>query len=129
MGAPGPTKCISTLTRPSPSVRNALAGTPYRLIEAKDGFAGLRIAAAEHPGAIILDLLMPGMSGFEVLRKLREDPATRDIPVIVHTATTLTDEEKALLSAGAAAVIPKSPHSHEDAVMRVREALLQDERA
>jgi len=98
------------------------------VLEAGDGPTGLRLAA-ERPGAIILDLLMPGMSGFEVLDRLKSDPATRDIPVIVHTGTTLTQEERERLSSAAEAVVLKSAISHEEAVRRVREALVGEEQA
>lgn len=104
-------------------VRTALGGTPFRLIEAADGPTGLWQAEESHPGAIILDLTMPGMSGFEVLHRLKANPATASIPVIIHTANVLSEEDKDRLLAGARAVIQKSPASHEEAVRHVREAL------
>ncbi len=68
------------------------------LLPALDGKKGLTLAHSEHPDAILLDLLMPGMSGFEVLEKLRADVETADIPVIVLTAKDVTREERKLLS-------------------------------
>ncbi len=50
---------------------------------AKDGEEGLATAAREKPDLILLDLLLPKVDGFEVLRKLREDPATKTLPVII----------------------------------------------
>jgi len=67
------------------------------LLAAYDGRQGLTMACSEHPDAILLDLLMPGMSGFEVLEALRADAETADIPVIVLTARDVTEEERALL--------------------------------
>ncbi len=59
----------------------------YRVLEAADGAAGLTLAHAENPDCILLDLTMPGLSGFEVLERLAANPRTREIPVIILTAT------------------------------------------
>ena len=53
--------------------------------------------ASKSPRGILLDLRMPGMSGFEVLRELKADPATRDIPVVIMTSKMLTREERDIL--------------------------------
>ena len=58
-----------------------------RLLEAPDGTTGLALARREKPDCILLDLTMPGLSGFEVLEQLEADPGMREIPVIVMTAT------------------------------------------
>lgn len=58
-----------------------------RLLEAPDGTTGLALARREKPDCILLDLTMPGLSGFEVLERLEADPGMREIPVIVMTAT------------------------------------------
>ena len=75
-------------------VRNHLAGAPFVVTETGDPVQGLREARAERPDVIVLDLAMPEMSGFEVLDRLKEDPATMEIPVVVLTSKTLTDEEQ-----------------------------------
>jgi DNA-binding response OmpR family regulator len=62
----------------------------------------------ELPDAILLDLMMPGMSGFDLLELLRADPATRDVPVIVLTAKPLNEREWAHLNAAAQTVIKKT---------------------
>jgi len=69
----------------------------YRVVSASDGEEGLALIRRERPGLVILDLLMPETDGFTVLERLRADPATTDIPVIVFTAKTLTKEEAARL--------------------------------
>jgi len=79
-------------------VRNHLAGAPFVVSEARDPVQGLREARAERPDVIVLDLAMPEMSGFEVLDRLKEDPATMEIPVVVLTSKTLTDEERRRLA-------------------------------
>jgi two-component system alkaline phosphatase synthesis response regulator PhoP/two-component system response regulator VicR len=58
----------------------------YQVLTAYDGVEALEQVAKENPDMIILDVMMPRMDGFEVLKKLQADPKTRDIPVIMLTA-------------------------------------------
>jgi DNA-binding response OmpR family regulator len=58
----------------------------YRPILAEDGEAGLRLAREQHPDVMLLDLMLPDINGFDVCRRLRTDPATRLIPVVMLTA-------------------------------------------
>jgi CheY-like chemotaxis protein len=69
-----------------------LQGAGMRVVTASGGVEALRLAKALHPAAITLDVLMPEMDGWEVLRELKRDPETRDIPVIMATMTD--DREK-----------------------------------
>jgi signal transduction histidine kinase/DNA-binding response OmpR family regulator len=64
-----------------------LQGAGVRVVTASDGQEALNLARTLHPAAITLDVLMPGMDGWEVLRELKGDPATRDIPVLMVTMT------------------------------------------
>lgn len=93
-------------------LKNALAPTRLPVAEAPNGTEGLRRAHEEKPSAIILDLGMPELDGFTVLEKLKADPETRDIPVIIHTARLLSEAERLRLAA-AAAIIPKENPSPE----------------
>jgi putative two-component system response regulator len=80
----------------------------YRVRAAVSGAAALRIAASEpRPDLILLDVMMPGMDGYEVLARLREDPATRDTPVIFVTAMDATEDEQHGLDLGAVDYITK----------------------
>jgi len=63
-----------------------LAAEGYRVLTAPEGETGLRRAIAEKPDLILLDIMMPKMSGFEVCRKLKADPSTAHIPIIMVTA-------------------------------------------
>lgn len=56
------------------------------VLEARDGPAGLEIARRERPDVILLDVMMPGLDGWNVAEELLEDPSTRDIPVVFLTA-------------------------------------------
>ena len=70
---------------------------PVEVQLAEDGVAALAGVAAEPPDLILLDIMMPRMSGFEVCKKLKSDPATRDIPVIMVTALDgLADIQRAV---------------------------------
>ncbi len=68
-------------------------------LPAYDGDQGLAMAHSEHPDAIFLDLMLPGMNGIETLEKLRADPATADIPVVIITSKTVSVQERATISA------------------------------
>ena len=59
----------------------ALKRAGHDVLEAEGGDAGLKLATAQHPDAIVLDLVMPDLSGWDVIRRLRADAATADIPV------------------------------------------------
>ncbi len=65
-----------------------LVGEGYAVTEAPDGKQGLQLAARDEPDVVLLDLVMPGESGLEVLHKLKDGTATRDIPVIVVSGHT-----------------------------------------
>ena len=88
-------------------VRNHLAGAPFVVTETADPVQGLRDARADRPDFIVLDLVMPEMSGFDVLARLKEDPVTMDIPVVVLTSKTLTDEERRRLAPHARRIVSK----------------------
>ena len=67
-------------------VRYNLERAGFRVSAATDGEEGLRALFASRPDAVVLDLMLPGRSGLEVLRELRGEPTTRDLPVVVLTA-------------------------------------------
>jgi signal transduction histidine kinase/CheY-like chemotaxis protein len=104
-------------------LKGLLASMPYQVIEAEDGEEGLKLALAERPRAIILDLVMPKMDGFETLERLRSDPTTKDIPVIVNTSSRLDEERSAELKAKACAILSKESRSREAALSALQEAL------
>jgi two-component system, NtrC family, sensor kinase len=71
-----------------------LAHASYRTVAADNGETGLRLAREEQPDVILLDVMMPGLSGYDVARRLKQDEATRNIPIIMVTA--LDDQESRL---------------------------------
>ena len=69
----------------------------YEILSATDGAAGIAMAAAERPDLILMDLNLPEIDGWEAARRLKADPATRDIPIIALSAHAMAgDREKAL---------------------------------
>lgn len=76
----------------STAIRNILAfllrGRGYRVVECADGQEALDRARSEPPDAVLLDVMMPGMTGFDVCQALKSDPATRGIPVMILTGVT-----------------------------------------
>jgi two-component system alkaline phosphatase synthesis response regulator PhoP len=76
-----------------------LESLPCRLSSARDGLEAIEAIQRERPDLVLLDVMMPKMSGFEVCRKLKSDPATRDIVVIMVTALhEVGDHERAVES-------------------------------
>jgi CheY-like chemotaxis protein len=67
-------------------VSTTLSGPDYRIVEARDGDEACALALVENPDLLILDWMMPGKSGIEVIETLRAEPALRDVPVIMLTA-------------------------------------------
>src|SRR5262249_29131208 len=78
-------------------LRNILGETNSRFVEAAGAKEGLAKAREGRPDAVILDLAMPDLSGFEVLRRLKDDPHTAAIPVIVYTSRVLGTGEREML--------------------------------
>ncbi|MGA7080723.1 MAG: response regulator [Terriglobales bacterium] len=85
----------------------ALSRAGYQVSTAADGEEALQVANAQLPDVILLDMMLPKISGPEVLKALKGNPATMDIPVIVLTSLSQKNEEK-LLQEGAAAYFEKS---------------------
>ena len=78
-----------------------LSAEYYEVLTASNGPSGLIVAAQERPDIILLDVMMPGMDGFEVCRRLKDDPLTRHIPVVLVTALDGRQDRIAGLDAGA----------------------------
>ena len=89
------------------ATERALTNAGYLVSTASDGEEALRVANDQLPDIILLDMMLPKISGPNVLKALKENPATMHIPVIVLTSLSQKNEEK-LISEGAAAYFEKS---------------------
>ena len=77
-----------------------LAAAGYSIRQARTGEEGLRLARAEPPALILMDLRLPGLDGYDALRGLRGDPRTAHIPIVALTAQAMTGDKEAALAAG-----------------------------
>ena len=89
------------------AVQRALTGAGYTVRTANHGEVGLRTARETQPDLIVLDLVLPTISGLDVLKALKKDAITKSIPVIVLAALSEPTKEE-LLNEGAAACVEKS---------------------
>lgn len=85
----------------------------YEVIAANAGNQAIAKANSDHPDLIILDVMMPDMNGYEVCRRLRGNPSTKAIPIIMFTAKTLIDDKVAGFEAGADDYLTKPTHPAE----------------
>lgn len=81
-------------------LKNRLTRAGYTLLVARDGAAGVAMAAAERPDLILMDLSLPVMDGWEATRQIKSAPETRDIPVIALTSHAMVGEREKALAAG-----------------------------
>lgn len=98
---------------------DALAGTGHQLLVAEDGEDALEQTTHGLPDLILLDVMMPGIDGYETCRRLKARAETRDIPVIFMTALHDTAEKVKAFDAGAVDYITK-PIQHEEALARIQ---------
>src|SRR4029079_1677428 len=75
--------------------------------EASNGIEGIRKACESKPEVILLDLAMPGVSGYETLERLKAEPSIKDIPVIIVTSQILTEADRSRLMNNAFAIVGK----------------------
>jgi CheY-like chemotaxis protein len=102
----------------------------YTIERATDGVSGLEQAVSIRPDCIIIDILMPGLDGYQLVRALRGDPETADIPLVILTAVAQDTGQFSGFAAGADQYLtkPASPHSVIAAIEQAI-ALSQQERA
>jgi signal transduction histidine kinase len=98
---------------------DVLSEQGYRVAIAKNGETALQRVQSSEPNLILLDVMMPGIDGFETCQRLKANPATRDIPVIFMTALSDSVDQVKGLSLGAVDYITK-PIQHEEVLARIR---------
>jgi len=82
-------------------LRAVLEQDGYYVMEAYDGMTAIELAKAHQPDIILMDVIMPGLNGFQATRKIRKDPTTHSIPIIIISATEQPTEQFWLTKLGA----------------------------
>ncbi len=124
-GSPGHVLVVDDDDHARSVLRKALAGEGFEVDEAPHGRAALAWLARNRPDAIVLDLVMPEMDGFELVDELRRRPEWRDIPVVVVTAMDLSDADRRRLNGAVERVISKSGQSAADLLRGLGAALAE----
>jgi len=95
----------------------------YEMISALDGEIGLRLAEAKKPDLILLDLILPKIHGFDVLKKLKQAEGAKHIPVIVLTNLEGMRDVDMALELGATTYLVKAQYSLEEVVEKIKKAI------
>jgi signal transduction histidine kinase/DNA-binding response OmpR family regulator len=101
-------------------LQEVLRAAGYETQGVRSGKRALEVLANKAVGAILLDLLMPGMDGFEVIRHVRQEATLKELPILVMTGKNLTAEEAALLSHETQALLQKNGSWQEQLILEVR---------
>jgi len=107
-------------------VRQLFRNSQFRVVEASGGIEGAERIRFERPALVILDLMMPDKTGFEVLEELRSDPVTSQIPVVIHTSKSLGEEDRERFLNQRAILLPKSSQGRRSAMEAIRRVLNDD---
>ena len=124
-GGPSATASILVVDDEEPNrtlLRDPLEARGYSVAEAENGLQALEHIARQTPDVILLDLMMPGMNGFEVCRRLKGDPATAHVPILMVTALSDRKERLMGIEAGANDFLNK-PIDIQDVLLRVANAV------
>jgi two-component system, cell cycle response regulator DivK len=103
-------------------LRDLLSSAGYDMIEAEDGKAALVAVKAQRPDLVLMDIQLPLLDGYEATRRIKADPDTRHIPVIVVTSYALSHDEAKARAAGCDAYVTK-PYSPRQLLAKIREYL------
>jgi two-component system cell cycle response regulator DivK len=105
-------------------LRDLLTSVGYELVEATTGEEGVALAETARPDLILMDIQLPGLDGYEATRRIKANPALRQIPVIAVTSYALSGDEVKAREAGCDAYVSK-PFSPRALLAKVREFLPQ----
>ncbi len=95
----------------------------YEVISALNGETGIKSAKTKKPDLILLDLILPKLSGFDVLKQLKKDEETKDIPVIVLTNLEEVNDIEKAMELGATTYLVKANYSLKEVVDKIKGAL------
>jgi DNA-binding response OmpR family regulator len=95
----------------------------YEVVLALDGEIGLKLAKTERPDLILLDLILPKVHGFEVLKTLKKEEETKDIPVVTLTNLEGTEDVVKAIELGATAYLVKAQYTPKDVLEKIKKIL------
>ncbi len=104
-------------------ISRKLLSEGFKIEEAIDGEEGLAKAKEVKPDLILLDLILPGLDGFEVLRRIKDNPSTSSIPVLILSNLGQKDEIEKGLSLGAVDFLVKAHFTPEEIVAKMKDVL------
>ena len=105
------------------ALTEALVQDGYNVLNALDGLRGLEIARKEKPDLILLDIILPKMDGFEVLKKLKKDENVSEIPIIILTNLSDASDIQKTLDLGATTYLVKADFHLKDVLKKIEETL------
>jgi two-component system, cell cycle response regulator DivK len=103
-------------------LRDLLGNAGYELTEAENGEEAIAAVAKRRPDLILMDIQLPVLDGYEATRRIKADPATKSIPIIVVTSYALSGDEGKAREAGCDAYVTK-PYSPRQLLAKIREYL------
>jgi signal transduction histidine kinase/CheY-like chemotaxis protein/HAMP domain-containing protein len=107
-------------------IQEVISSAGYSALAAQGGPAAIEILQRSHPDAVLLDLVMPGIDGFQVLSHIKQNAALRDLPVFILTGKDLTKNEIGLLQRDAQAWFQKSDGWKQELLTRIRDVVNSD---
>ena len=105
------------------TLTEALVRSGYDVLSALDGLRGLEIAREEKPDLILLDIILPKMDGFEVLKELKKDKSVSEIPIIILTNLSDMSDVQKTLDLGATTYLVKADFHLKDVLEKIKETL------
>ena len=105
------------------ALQEVLTAEGYGVLSALDGLRGIEMAKEENPDLILLDIILPKMDGFEVLKELKSGEKTKLIPVIILTNLSDISDIQKSLDLGATTYLVKADFSLEDVIKKVKDIL------
>ena len=88
-------------------IKFILENSGYKIVEAIDGFEGVKLAAFEKPDLILMDMQLPGLDGYEATKQIKANEETNDIPIIAVTSYAMVGDREKTLKAGCDVYIEK----------------------
>ncbi len=108
------------------TLKGAFEGENYKIVSALNGETGIGLAKTEKPDLILLDLVLPKVDGFDVLKQIKEDTDIKEIPVIVLTNLEAVKDINKALELGATTYLIKADYSLEELIGKIKKALGED---